>query len=156
MKILLTGGGTGGHFYPVIAVAQEIKKITKERKLIRSELYFMSDTPYNKGILFDNGIEFIKVPTGKYRRYFSLLNISDVFKTAWGVVSGLIKVFNIYPDVIFGKGGYASFPALFAGKILGIPVIIHESDSVPGKVNLWAGKFAQKIALSYQIGRAHV
>lgn len=149
MKILLTGGGTGGHFYPVIAVAQEIKKITKERKLISSELYFMSDTPYNKGILFDNGIEFIKVPTGKYRRYFSLLNVSDVFKTAWGVVSGLIKVFSIYPDVIFGKGGYASFPALLAGKILGIPVIIHESDSVPGKVNLWAGKFAQKIALSY-------
>ena len=138
MKILLTGGGTGGHFYPVIAVA-----------LLDSELYFMSDTPYNKGILFDNGIEFVKVPTGKYRRYFSLLNAVDVFKTGWGVVSGLIKVFSIYPDVIFGKGGYSSFPALLAGKILGIPVVIHESDSVPGKVNLWAGKFAKRIALSY-------
>ena len=149
MKILLTGGGTGGHFYPVIAVAQELKKITKERKLLDSELYFMSDTPYNKGILFDNGIEFVKVPTGKYRRYFSLLNVVDVFKTGWGVVSGFIKVFSIYPDVIFGKGGYSSFPALLAGKILGIPVVIHESDSVPGKVNLWAGKFAKRIALSY-------
>lgn len=149
MKILLTGGGTGGHFYPLIAVAQELHTIAKEKKLLNSELYFMSDSPYNKSILFDNGIEFVKVPTGKYRRYFSLLNIFDIFKTAYGVVYGLIRVFAIYPDIIFSKGGYASFPALLAAKILGIPVIIHESDTVPGKVNLWASKFAQKIALSY-------
>lgn len=149
MKILLTGGGTGGHFYPIIAVADELKKISTERKLINSELYFMSDAPYNKGILFDHGIQFVKVSTGKYRRYFSILNLFDIFKTAWGVVFGLIHVFSIYPDVIFGKGGYSSFPALLAGRILGIPVVIHESDSAPGKVNLWAGKFAQKIALSY-------
>ena len=149
MKILLTGGGTGGHFYPLIAVAQEIREISKERKLIDSQLYYMSDTPYNKGVLFDNGIEYIEVPTGKYRRYFSLLNVSDIFKTIYGVIYGFTKVFSIYPDVIFSKGGYSSFPALFAAKILGIPVIIHESDTVPGKVNLWAGKFAQKVALSY-------
>lgn len=149
MKILLTGGGSGGHFYPIIAIAEELKAITKEKKLINSELYFMSDAPYNKGILFDNGIEFVKVSTGKYRRYFSILNFFDIFKTAWGILSGLIKVFSIYPDVIFGKGGYASFPALLAGRILGIPVVIHESDSIPGKVNLWAGKFAQKVAISY-------
>jgi UDP-N-acetylglucosamine--N-acetylmuramyl-(pentapeptide) pyrophosphoryl-undecaprenol N-acetylglucosamine transferase len=61
----------------------------------------------------------------------------------------LLKVYSIYPDVIFGKGGYASFPILLAGKILNIPVIIHESDSKPGKVNKWAGKFAKRIALSY-------
>jgi UDP-N-acetylglucosamine--N-acetylmuramyl-(pentapeptide) pyrophosphoryl-undecaprenol N-acetylglucosamine transferase len=149
MKILLTGGGTGGHFYPLIAVAQELHTVAKEKKLLNSELYFMSDAPYNKSILFDNGIEFIKVPTGKYRRYFSLLNILDIFKTAYGVVYGFFRVFSVYPDVIFSKGGYASFPALVAGKILGIPIIIHESDTVPGKVSLWAGKFAEKIALSY-------
>jgi UDP-N-acetylglucosamine--N-acetylmuramyl-(pentapeptide) pyrophosphoryl-undecaprenol N-acetylglucosamine transferase len=59
------------------------------------------------------------------------------------------KFFVIYPDVIFGKGGYASFPALFAAKILRIPVVIHESDSTPGKVNGWAGKFARRVAVSY-------
>lgn len=149
MKILLTGGGTGGHFYPLIAVAQELHAVAKEKKLINSELYFMSDAPYNKSILFDNGIEFIKVPTGKYRRYFSILNFFDIFKTAYGVLYGLLRVFTIYPDVIFSKGGYASFPAVLAGRLLGIPVVIHESDTVPGKVNLWAGKFAERIALSY-------
>ena len=149
MKILLTGGGSGGHFYPVVAVAQELREIIADRKLIDAELFYMSDSPYNKSILFDNGIQYVQVSTGKYRLYFSIKNFIDLFKTAWGVTRGLWKVFSIYPDVIFGKGGYASFPALLAGKILGIPVIIHESDTVPGKVNLWAGKFAKKIALSY-------
>jgi UDP-N-acetylglucosamine--N-acetylmuramyl-(pentapeptide) pyrophosphoryl-undecaprenol N-acetylglucosamine transferase len=55
----------------------------------------------------------------------------------------------IYPDVVFGKGGYASFPVLFAARFLRIPVVIHESDSKPGKVNAWAGKFARRVAVSY-------
>ena len=60
------------------------------------------------------------------------------------------KLFIIYPDVIFAKGGYASFPTLFAARLLSIPVVIHESDTVPGRTTLWAGKFATRIALSYQ------
>ncbi len=58
-------------------------------------------------------------------------------------------MYQIYPDVVFGKGGYGSFPALFAARLLRIPVIIHESDSHPGRVNRWAGKFAKKIAVAY-------
>ena len=65
------------------------------------------------------------------------------------MVGALVKVFRIYPDVVFSKGAYASFPVLMAARILRIPVIIHESDSVPGKTNVWAGKFAKKIAVSY-------
>jgi UDP-N-acetylglucosamine--N-acetylmuramyl-(pentapeptide) pyrophosphoryl-undecaprenol N-acetylglucosamine transferase len=58
-------------------------------------------------------------------------------------------VYSIYPDVVVGKGGYGSVPTLFAAKLLRIPVLIHESDSHPGRANLWAGKFARKIAVSY-------
>lgn len=149
MKILFTGGGTGGHFYPIIAIAEAINKIVKERKLLPPGLYYMADEAYDSRALFDNGITFVKMPSGKLRRYFSLLNVSDLFKTAFGVLKSLWKVFRIYPDVIFGKGGYASFPALVAAKIFRIPAVIHESDSVPGRVNLWAGKFAEDIALSF-------
>lgn len=149
MKILLTGGATGGHFYPVIAVAEELNAIAREHKIIDMELYFMSPTPYNAGILFNNKIIYKKNYAGKIRRYFSLLNFFDLFKTAWGVLMSLWDIFTLYPDVVFGKGGYASFPAVFAARILRIPVVIHESDSVPGRVNLWAGKFAEKIAVSY-------
>lgn len=149
MKILFTGGGTGGHFYPIIAVVQAIHEIAEAEKLVGIELYFVSDDPYDKRLLFENGITFKQVSAGKIRRYFSLKNILDIFKTAFGAVNALFMLYLIYPDVVFGKGGYASFPTLFAAKLLNIPVIIHESDSHPGRANLWAAKFARKIAVSY-------
>ncbi len=149
MKILFTGGGTGGHFYPVIAIAQALYENAKNNKVLPPLLYFMAPSQYNPRALFDNDIEFIQVPAGKIRRYFSFLNFTDVFKTFYGVIIAIIRMYQIYPDVVVGKGGYASFPPLFAARILRIPVIIHESDSAPGKVNAWAGKFAQKIAVSY-------
>jgi UDP-N-acetylglucosamine--N-acetylmuramyl-(pentapeptide) pyrophosphoryl-undecaprenol N-acetylglucosamine transferase len=149
MKILFSGGGTGGHFYPIIAVAQAVRERVKERKIIPPQLYFMAPNKYNARALFDNELEFVPVSAGKIRRYFSLLNLTDLVKTFFGCISAVISIYRIYPDVIFGKGGYASFPALFAAKLLNIPVIIHESDSSPGRVNAWAGKFAKKIAISY-------
>jgi len=149
MKILFTGGGTGGHFYPIIAVAEAIRERVVERKIIKPDLYYMAPSRYNPRALFENGIEFIGIPAGKMRRYFSLLNITDAIKTAAGCFTALIRLYSLYPDVVFGKGGYASFPTLLAARILRIPVIIHESDSKPGRVNVWAGKFARRIALSY-------
>ncbi len=149
MKILLTGGGSGGHFYPVIAVAEALKDLQKEQHIVKPTLYYMAPEPYNKRLLFDNEIIFKKNPTGKLRRYFSLLNISDTFKTFWGVLKAIWTIFYIYPDAVFSKGGYGSFPAVFAAKLFRIPVIIHESDSVPGKTNLWAGKFAKRVAVSW-------
>lgn len=150
MKIILTGGGSGGHFYPIIAVAEEINKIAREEKLLPPELYFMAPSPYDGKALFENNIIYKHVFAGKIRRYFSILNFFDLFKTASGLIKALISVFSIYPDVVFAKGGYASFPVLFAAKVFRIPVIIHESDSKPGRVNSWAGKFAFRIALSYK------
>lgn len=149
MKILLTGGGTGGHFYPVIAVAQELNHIALERKLIQMELYYMASKPYDERLLFENNLQYIKVPAGKVRRYFSILNFFDVFKTAIGIMKAVWRIFLLYPDVVFGKGGYDSFPAVLAAKIFRIPVVIHESDTQPGKVNAWAGKFARRIAVTF-------
>lgn len=149
MKILFTGGATGGHFYPIIAVAQALYEDAKDRKILSPKLYFMAPNQYNPRALFDNDIEFIQIPAGKVRRYFSLLNYLDAFKTFYGIIVATLNMYRIYPDVVFGKGGYGSFPALFAARLLKIPVIIHESDSMPGKVNAWAAKFAEKIAISY-------
>jgi UDP-N-acetylglucosamine--N-acetylmuramyl-(pentapeptide) pyrophosphoryl-undecaprenol N-acetylglucosamine transferase len=150
MKILLTGGGTGGHFYPIVAIATAIREVAREEKIIAPQIYYMAETQYDSRVLFDNEITFVPISAGKIRNYFSILNFFDLFKTAWGVIKATIDMFSIYPDVVFGKGGYVSFPALFAARILRIPVIIHESDSTPGKVNKWASKFAQKIAVSYK------
>jgi UDP-N-acetylglucosamine--N-acetylmuramyl-(pentapeptide) pyrophosphoryl-undecaprenol N-acetylglucosamine transferase len=149
MKILFTGGGSGGHFYPIIAVAEKINEISRAQKILAPKLYFMSDSPYDQNLLNENQIEFVPNTAGKMRQYFSLLNIVDLFKTALGVFFALIKIFVIFPDVVFSKGAYNSFPVVLAARFFGIPIIIHESDSVPGRVNLWAGKFAKKVAISY-------
>jgi len=149
MKILLTGGGTGGHFYPLIAIAEQIIEITDKQKIIDLKLYYMSDSPYDKRMLFENNITYVQVPAGKMRTYSSIKNFFDIFSTATGMFLGLIRMFFIYPDVIISKGGYAAFPAVFAAKLLRIPVIVHESDSYPGRVNVWAAKFAEKIAISW-------
>jgi UDP-N-acetylglucosamine--N-acetylmuramyl-(pentapeptide) pyrophosphoryl-undecaprenol N-acetylglucosamine transferase len=149
MKILLTGGGTGGHFLPLIAIAEKISELADKSKIIDLKLYYMSDRPYDKHMLFENNITFIKISTGKMRTYFSLKNFFDIFKTAKGLLFGLISMFFIYPDVVISKGGYAALPAVFAARLLKIPIIIHESDSYPGRLNLWASKFAWRIAISW-------
>jgi UDP-N-acetylglucosamine--N-acetylmuramyl-(pentapeptide) pyrophosphoryl-undecaprenol N-acetylglucosamine transferase len=101
-------------------------------------------------MLFDLEIEYKKIRTGKrVRRYFSLLNIVDIALTAWGFVEAFFKVFFIFPDVIFSKGGFMSLPVVYAGRLLRIPIIIHEGDSVPGRANMLASKFAKKIAVSF-------
>jgi len=149
MRILFTGGGTGGHFYPIIAVAEELDQLIKEKHLLEPELFYLAPEPYNPGLLYEHRIEFKPISAGKLRRYFSLNNFFDLFKTGWGILKSMVLMYQLYPDVVFGKGGYASFPVLVAAKLLRIPVVIHESDTSPGKVNAWAGKFAKSVAVSY-------
>ncbi|MFA5931840.1 MAG: UDP-N-acetylglucosamine--N-acetylmuramyl-(pentapeptide) pyrophosphoryl-undecaprenol N-acetylglucosamine transferase [Candidatus Paceibacterota bacterium] len=153
MKIVFTGGGTGGHFYPIIAVAQKVNQIIDHEHIIGAQLYYLSDSPYDKELLVENGLLYEEIGAGKMRTHFSVnsffLNFLDIFKIFFGTINAIYKLFSIYPDVVFGKGGYASFPTIFAARILGIPVVIHESDSAPGRVNKWAGHFAKKVAVSF-------
>jgi len=149
MRIVFTGGGTGGHFYPIIAVAQAIRKVVKDNKLIEPQMYFLAPTQYNASALYDEGITFKKVYAGKLRLDDTARNIFDFIPTTIGMIKALWTMFWIYPDVVFSKGGFGSVPVVFAARILRIPIIIHESDSSPGRANAWAGKFAQKIAISY-------
>ena len=154
MRILFTGGGSGGHFYPIISVVEALGALTKEKRLLEPELFFMAPNPYDKGQLFEHNIEYLQNTAGKLRRNPGLLsifkNFFDIFRMGWGVLTAIWQVYRIYPDVVFGKGAYGSFPALLAARLLHIPVVIHESDTVPGRVNNWAGKFAKSIALSYK------
>jgi len=151
MKVVFAGGG-GGHFYPIIAIAQELGALLEERRIANVQMYFIADKPYDERALFEHRLIFKRLSTGKMRTYTSAAsseNIIDMFKTGIACVHAICMLFALYPDVVIGKGGYASFPTLFAARLLRIPVIIHESDAVPGRVNRWAGKFAKRIAVSY-------
>lgn len=153
MKIVFTGGGTGGHFYPIIAVVERVNQIIDREHIIEAQLYYISDSPYDKEMLVENRLSYEEIASGKMRTHSSFssffLNFFDIFKIFFGTINAIFKLFSIYPDVVFGKGGYASLPTVFAARILRIPVLIHESDSTPGRVNKWAGHFAKKIAVSF-------
>lgn len=144
MRIGLVGGGTGGHFYPLIAVAEVLA--TYE---YRPELYYFGPAPYDQQQLEKYHISFQYCPAGKLRRYFSFQNVLDIFRTFFGVWIALWKLYVLYPDVIFSKGGYTSVPVLMAARFLRIPVVIHESDAVAGRANILARSFAQYIAIAY-------
>lgn len=132
-----------------MAVAEALRDLITAKRILPPQLYYMAKDPYNERLLFEQDITFIPTPAGKLRRYFSIMNLIDAPKVVMGLFSGLMKVYNLYPDVVFSKGGYPALPALFGAKLLNIPVVIHESDSHPGRVTLWSAKFARKIAISY-------
>ncbi|MEK9175491.1 MAG: UDP-N-acetylglucosamine--N-acetylmuramyl-(pentapeptide) pyrophosphoryl-undecaprenol N-acetylglucosamine transferase [Patescibacteria group bacterium] len=150
MKILFAGGGgTGGHFYPIIAVARALRDIAEREHIIAIDMFFAADNMFDENILSEEGIHFINIPSGKIPRYASLHFIVTPFKILLGIMIAFWKLYILLPDVIFSKGGYSAFPILVGARILRIPVIIHESDSIPGKVNTWSGKWARRVAISF-------
>lgn len=150
MKIVFTGGGTGGHFYPIIAVAEAIHQIVAEKRYIAPNLVYLSPTPFDEQALFQNDITYIKSPAGKIRRYFAISNFIDIFRTLWGAIWSFFVLLKDVPDVVFSKGGFASVPTVIAAHWLGVPIVIHESDSKPGRANLFAAKYATHIAVTFE------
>lgn len=149
MRIVLTGGGTGGHFYPLIAVAEAMRDIVLEDKLIAPELFYIGPSVLDYEALDEQGIEWRRSSAGKMRRYLSIRNVFDMVKVIIGVVQATIQLYLLYPDVVFSKGGYASFPTTVAARILNIPVIVHESDARPGRANEITARWAVAVATSY-------
>lgn len=150
MRILFTGGGTGGHFYPIIAIIREIKKIVEEERLVGAHLYYVGPDDFGEELLKKEEVRFIHIMSGKWRRYVSVLNIIDIFKIVLGTVKALWVFFSVMPDIIFSKGGYGSIPAITVAILYGIPLVVHESDSVPGLVNRISARFADRVAISFQ------
>ena len=146
MRIALVGGGTGGHFYPLMAIAEALRAREAGTK---TDLVYLGPVPYNEAALAAQDIRFIRVPAGKNRNYFSLLNYLDIFVTGYGLVVAFIKLLWLYPDVVMSKGGYTSVPVVLASWLLRIPIVIHESDAVPGRANVLAARFARTIAIAY-------
>jgi len=149
MRIVFVGGASGGHFYPLMAIAEGVLAYAKEHRHLVPELYYMGPDPYDEGSLFASGITFVYCPSGKTRRYSSFENFVDMFKALWGTLVALGKLFYLYPDVIMSKGSHTSVPVVLAAWLLRIPIVIHESDAVPGRSNALGARFAKYIAITY-------
>jgi UDP-N-acetylglucosamine--N-acetylmuramyl-(pentapeptide) pyrophosphoryl-undecaprenol N-acetylglucosamine transferase len=145
MRIVLTGGGTGGHLVPLVTVAEKIKEKVPDCDF----LFIGPGGKMEREIMDRAGIRSKKVMAGKIRRYFSFQNFIDVFKIPIGIVQALFHLLAFMPDAIFSKGGYASLPVVLAGWIYRVPILIHESDANPGLANSVLAKFSKRVAVSY-------
>lgn len=146
IKVLLTGGGSGGHVYPLLAVIDEFAEMRDQEFRV---FYMGPKSPYDSEFL-DRDVTLIPILSSKIRRYFSPLNLLDIPKFFVSIFQALIKMFRIMPDIVFSKGGPGALPVILAAKFFFIPVMIHESDAVPGLTNRISGKFAKRIAVSFE------
>ena len=143
---MLTGGGSGGHLFPLIAVSRKIReKLGPDCDLI----YVGSGLKMEREAMAKENIPVKVVMSGKMRRYFSLLNFVDIIKLPIGFLQSLWLLLRYMPDAIFSKGGYVAVPIVLAAWIYRIPVLIHESDAVPGTANRFMSRFATRIAVAY-------
>jgi UDP-N-acetylglucosamine--N-acetylmuramyl-(pentapeptide) pyrophosphoryl-undecaprenol N-acetylglucosamine transferase len=146
IKIVITGGGSGGHVEPALAVA----KVLQNHPDVNLSWIGMIDG-YANIVARDNNIDFYPIDTGKIRRYVSVDNISDILKTIGGVLQSLRILKRIKPDVVFSKSGFVSAPVVFSAKLLGIPVVIHESDIVLGLTNRLLLRMAKKLCCGFPV-----
>jgi len=152
MKILFTGGGTGGHVIPIIALTREIRRIYQTPDL--QFHYLGPKDDFSRALLSQEGIKVKHVLAGKMRRYPNwktfLWNMLDLcVKIPLGVLQSFFYIFFMSPDLIFSKGGFGSIPGVIAGKLLFVPIFLHESDIVPGAANKFLGNFVMEIFVSF-------
>ena len=145
VRIVIAGGGTGGHVQPAIAVASML------RQHAQVELDWVgSFDGVERDIAASQQIRFHNIPTGKLRRYFSLYTIRDAFRIPLGVLRARLHLRSIKPDVVFSTGGFVSVPTVVAAWLAGIPVITHEQTATIGLANKINARLADRIALAYQ------
>ena len=157
MRIIVSGGGTGGHITPLYAVIQELRDDNSRVEI----LWIGSKSGPERDFAQRHNIPFEHIATGKFRRYTPNgldfggdpasigQNLVDLFKVPIGIIQAYFRIADFMPDVIFSKGGYVSLPVVIAGKLLGIPTIIHESDVIPGLANRIASRFAASVLVGF-------
>lgn len=149
MNVIFTCGGTGGHIVPAIAVAN----IWKERHPNSRILFIGGGDKLEQELVPKAGYDLVCVPAYGIIRGRSLRSFKRFFQSVFATISGVSKCKKIIrefgADVVVGTGGYASFQALLAGKLLGIPTCVHESNAMPGLTTKLASSFVDKVLVCF-------
>lgn len=143
-RIVVTGGGTGGHVFPALAV---LEHIAPEPEV--TIVWIGSRRGMERAIVRGSGIEYRAIPVGKLRRYVSFENVTDLFRVVAGVVRARSVLRHERADVVFSKGGFVAVPVVIAARTLGIPVVVHESDGDPGLATRLTAPFAAHVCVAY-------
>lgn len=143
MKVVIAGGGTGGHIYPGLALAQALARR-------RASIVFMgSATGPEARMAAAAGLAFQPVRVIGLERALSPRNLLAGAKLATGIGKSLAFLRRFGPDVVVGTGGYVSLPVTLAASMRRMPLLIHEQNAIPGLANRIAGRFADAVAVSF-------
>lgn len=146
MKIFLSGGGTLGSVSPLVAIYLELKRCLPQSEF----LWAGTKNGPEKKMVEEYGISFYALPSGKYRRYFSLQNIFDSILILANFFVSFFLLIRYRADIIISAGGFVSVPLVLAGWILGIPSLIHQQDVEAGLANKLMSPFAKKITVTFE------
>ncbi|MFZ4616643.1 MAG: undecaprenyldiphospho-muramoylpentapeptide beta-N-acetylglucosaminyltransferase [Rectinemataceae bacterium] len=144
-SIAFTGGGTGGHIYPGLAVIEELRGRFKGRLV-----WIGSTKDSDRRAVEAAGVEFFAIPSGKLRRQLSAKNLADVFRVFAGYLAARKLLRELEPALLFSKGGYVSVAPCRAAAGLGIPVFTHESDLSPGLATRLNARVAETVFTAYE------
>ena len=150
MNIVVSGGGTGGHIYPALALIREIKKETKDAKF----LYIGTEKGLESKLVPLEKIPFKSIQITGFRRKISLENMKTIMRFIKGVRDSKKMLRDFEADVVIGTGGYVCGPVVYAAAKLGIPTIIHEQNSVPGLTNKFLSRYVERIAVCFEEARS--
>ncbi|MFW6268105.1 MAG: UDP-N-acetylglucosamine--N-acetylmuramyl-(pentapeptide) pyrophosphoryl-undecaprenol N-acetylglucosamine transferase, partial [Marinilabiliaceae bacterium] len=145
MKILISGGGTGGHVFPAIAIADALKKRNPDVAI----LFAGANGRMEMERVPDAGYEIVGLPVAGFQRKLTFKNVTFFFKLAASMLKARRLVRSFQPDVAVGVGGYASGPVLRAAASQGIPTILQEQNSYPGVTNKILARKARRICVAY-------
>jgi UDP-N-acetylglucosamine--N-acetylmuramyl-(pentapeptide) pyrophosphoryl-undecaprenol N-acetylglucosamine transferase len=155
VKVLITGGGTGGHVAPAMAVIDALRRLDPTIEL----RYVGSPTGLEAKFAHDAGVEFVGIATGKLRRasnplkLVTLRNVRDLARVPMGVGQAFKAVRRFKPNVVLSTGGYVCVPTVLAAALLRVPVLTHEQTITVGLANRIAGRVAKRIALTFEESR---
>lgn len=144
MKIVFSGGGTLGPVTPLLAVAQAYREKYPETEFV----WVGTANGPERELIEKNNIKFTTLTAGKWRRYFSFLNIFDIFRFAVGFFQAIVFIIREKPALLVSAGGYVSVPLHWAGTMFGIPQWIHQQDYQVGLANKLMSKTAKIITVA--------
>lgn len=152
MTIVITGGGTAGHIFPGLSIADELGSAYDDLQIY----WIGSKAAAERQLIERRGITCYAINSGKLRRYFSLQNGIDIGNIILGIIQSY-RILKRYPaDVLISKGGFVSVPPVIAARLLHIPIVLHESDLTPGLANRICARFADRIFTAYDETQKHI
>jgi len=145
LRVVIAGGGTGGHLFPGIAIAQEFLAINAEN----SVLFVGTGKPFEISILSETGFAHKRITAEGFKGRGVWNQLVSIAKIPKGIIESMLILKDFQPDIVIGVGGYSAGPLVMGARFLGIKIALHEQNILPGITNRILSRFADRIYVSF-------